>query len=72
MHRARRETRGVLSSEEQFGRVLQRTRSIAEQSLVILRELAPIVEDYVVSTGVDRAFIDRESDRLARSWGFVE
>jgi len=72
VHRARRETRGVLSSEKQFGRVLQRIRSIADQALVLLRELAPIVEDYVVSTGVDRSFIDRESERLARSWGFVE
>lgn len=72
VHRARRETRGALSSQREFARLLDRIRTISDQALALLRELAPVVEDYVVSSGVDRGFIDRESDRLARSWGFVE
>ena len=37
--------------------------------LLTTKELGHEVETYVSSHGIGRDFIDRESERLARSWG---
>ena len=71
VHRARRENRGVVSNAEHLGDLIQHLQSLADRSLVLQKSLATDLERYVLDIGVDRAVIDSEADRLARSWGLV-
>lgn len=70
VHRARRETRGVLSDEAGFTVLIARLDDISERTLLLIRRLGKDLEEYVVRSGVSRDVLDREADRLARSWGF--
>lgn len=70
VHRARRETRGVLSDEALFSEVMTRLDHLAEHSLQLTKRLGNEVEEYVVRSGVSRDFISGEAERLARAWGF--
>jgi HEAT repeat protein len=70
VHRARRENRGVLSNEDHFLRLMARLQDIADDALALHKTLATEMEEYVVRSGVSRELIDRESERLFRSWGF--
>lgn len=72
VHRSRREHRGVLSSDAMFAGLLTRLEGIADRALALNKELASEMEEYVVGSGVSRDFIDREAERLARSWGLFE
>jgi hypothetical protein len=72
VHRARRETRGILADVEQFEKILRQLESLADRALQLLKSLAIEVESYVLTSGVERASIDVEADRLARNWGIIE
>jgi hypothetical protein len=71
VHRARRENRGVIASAELLSELLKRLESLANHSLVMQKSLAADLERYVLDSGVDRAVIEAEADRLARLWGWV-
>lgn len=71
VHRSKRESRGVLHRGAAFDRLVSRLQSIAEEATAVNALLAAALEAYVVQAGVDPAFIDREAERLARSWGYV-
>lgn len=70
VHRSKRESRGVLFRDADFDRLVDRLDSIAEEATTLNTLLGRELEDYVVSAGVDRAYIDREAERLAKSWGY--
>lgn len=72
VHRARRETRGVLGSSQLFEGTMARLELIAERALALTKQLGAAVEAYVIESGVSREFIDRESARLTRSWGVTD
>ncbi|MFZ3212900.1 MAG: hypothetical protein WA188_15465 [Terriglobales bacterium] len=72
VHRARRENRGILVSEERLNDLMQQLESVADRSLGLLKMLGAETERYVLENGVDRAIIDCEADRLARSWGLID
>ena len=69
-HRARGETRGFASDEAKFRDIMARLNAMAERSLSLTKTLGRELELYVAGCGVSRNFIDREAERLARSWGF--
>lgn len=70
VHRSRRENRGVIASAELLGELLKRLESLADRSLVLQKSLTAELERYVLDSGVDRAVIEAEADRLARHWGW--
>jgi hypothetical protein len=70
IHRARRETRGVLSDEIIFSRTMTRMDGIADKALALTKRLAYEVEELVSQAGVSAELLDLEAERLARSWGF--
>ncbi len=71
VHRARRENRGVISNPGHLNELLNRLDSLANRSLATMKLLATNLEQYVVSTGVDPNFIEREANRLIQEWGLV-
>jgi hypothetical protein len=71
VHRARRESRGILSNAKRLTEMLNRLESMADRSLAIMKSLAEDLERYVLRAGIDRAVIEREADRLVREWGLV-
>jgi hypothetical protein len=70
VHHAKRESRGILFRDDDFDRLVARVDAIAEEATELEKAVAASLEAFVVSTGVDRATIDREATRLARSWGY--
>lgn len=71
VHRARRETRGVLGSDEIYVGTMNRLEVMADRSLALTKELGATVEAYVIDAGVSPEFIEQESERLASSWGVI-
>lgn len=72
VHRARRETRGILGSDDIYGGTMRRLEVLADRSLALTKELGAAVEAYVIDSGVSPEFIEQEGERIARSWGVVE
>lgn len=72
VHRARRETRGILGNDDIYGGTMQRLEVMADRSLALTRELGAAVEAYVIESGVSPEFIEQEGERIARSWGVDE
>jgi uncharacterized protein YutE (UPF0331/DUF86 family) len=70
VHRSKRESRGVLFRSADFDRLVKRIDAIAEEASSLQLLVGRALEDFVVSCGVDPAFIDQEAARLARSWGY--
>ncbi len=71
IHRARRETRGILANGEQLRQMLQKLEALADRALQLHKSLGADLERYVLKCGVDRAVIDAEAARLAQSWGLM-
>jgi hypothetical protein len=71
VHRARRESRGILTNAKRLAEMLSRLESLADRSLAIMKSLAADLERYVIEAGIDRVVIEREADRLAQEWGLI-
>lgn len=71
VHRAKRESRGVLFRAPDYERLRARIDAIAEEATTLNTLVAQALEKHVVSLGVDPAYIDREAARLAKSWGYA-
>jgi len=69
-HHARSDTRGFISDDAKFQAVQARLEAMAERSLALIKALGHEVEMFISSCGISRDLIDREADRIARSWGF--
>jgi hypothetical protein len=69
-HSGRRSTRGALSNEASYSALMLRLGGMAERTRELNTRLAHEFEEYVISQGVSQEFIDRNSEQLARSWGF--
>lgn len=70
VHHSRRETRGILSREPALVALIHRLDAMAQESLRLHKALALELERFAVQSGVSQGSIDRESLRLAKSWGF--
>jgi len=68
VHRAWRENHGVIADSARLAHLLQRLAALAEDALALNKHMAAEVEACVSSAGVTREYIDREADRLRRSW----
>lgn len=68
VHRAWRENHGVVASPARLTRLLQRLATLAEDALALNKYMGAEVTTFVRSAGVTREYIDREADRLRRSW----
>lgn len=69
IHHAKRNHRGVLNRPEKFDELVERIDWIAEEATKLTSGLGAGFEEYVVSRGVDRTFIDEEAERIRRAWG---
>lgn len=72
VHRARRDSRGILSQPELYAVISQRLDEAAERALQLLRRLAAEVERFVLKSGVNPAALQAEADRRAREWGLLD
>ncbi|HET7550447.1 MAG TPA: hypothetical protein VFK04_04105 [Gemmatimonadaceae bacterium] len=70
VHRAKRESRGVLNDLAKLDRLVARLDHLAEEATDLNQILAVRLEEYIVTAGVDRAMIDREAARLIAEWGY--
>jgi hypothetical protein len=70
VHRAKRENRGVLHRPNEYADLSRRLDKLAEGATDLQGRLANEIEAYVRSTGVPRAGIDAEAERLRREWGY--
>jgi hypothetical protein len=70
-HRAKRESRGIIYRDQDFDRLVSRLDGIAEEATSLNTLLGRALEEFVVSLGIDPAFIEREAKRLAESWGYT-
>lgn len=71
VHRAKRESRGVLNDTARFDALVERLDRLAEEATVVNKVLAAKLEEFVVQSGVDRALIDREAAKLLADWGYL-
>ena len=71
VHRARKEFHGMLTSDELLSSLHVKLANIAERALAAQKAVAVELEQFVLSSGVSRAFIDREASALALKWGLV-
>ena len=69
VHRARRESRGLLVKESVYKQLWARTEQLASDALGLTKRLAEETEKYVVSQGVSEEQLERESAILAKAWG---
>ncbi|HEY2852761.1 MAG TPA: hypothetical protein VGJ18_07955 [Gemmatimonadaceae bacterium] len=70
VHRAKRESRGVIHDAAQYESLVSRLDRIADDALALQKDLAGELEGYVLKLGVSREYIDKEAQRLAREWGY--
>ena len=70
VHRAKREHRGVLNDMSQLDKLVERLDRLAEEATNLNSLLGSELEEYVVTSGVDRQFIDVEASKLLRAWGY--
>lgn len=70
--RAKRENRGILNDVAQFDALSSRIERIADEATRLSSLLGSKVEEFVLSSGVDRAVIAAESDKLLCDWGYQE
>ena len=70
VHRAKRESRGVLNDPAQFESLVARITRMADEATQLHSLLGSRLEDFVVASGVDRSVIDAEAAKLLRSWGY--
>ena len=70
VHRAKRESRGVLNDLAKLDRLVARLDRLAEEATDVNGIMAVRLEEFIVASGVDRAIIDREAARLIAAWGY--
>lgn len=70
VHRAKRESRGVLNDLAELDRLVARLDRLAEEATDVNQILAVRLEEFIVTAGVDRAMIDREAAGLIAAWGY--
>jgi hypothetical protein len=70
VHRAKRESRGVLNDMEKLDTLIARLDAVAAEATEINSVLEHELEEFVVSAGLDRARIDAEAAALVRQWGY--
>jgi len=71
VHRARRETRGVLADRARLTDLLTKLEMLSGRAVALQKVLAGEVEAYVVSTGVAQQTVEREAEALAKQWGLL-
>lgn len=71
VHRARRETRGVLTDDSRLSDLLVHLDTLADRAVSLQKMLAHEIETYVFSSGVDRETVEREAEEVARQWGLL-
>lgn len=69
-HRAKRESRGVIFDDVSYHQLSARLESIADEASSLLRLVGDQMMEYVLSKGLDQSEIERESIRIASSWGY--
>lgn len=71
VHRARRETRGVLTDDSRLSDLLARLDSLADRTLALQKVLASEIDAYVLSSGVKKKTVERETEEVAKRWGLI-
>lgn len=69
VHRARRETRGVLSNDTLYDALLGRAERLGQDAEALLKQLSDACLAFVVASGISRAQLDQAADKIARAWG---
>ncbi|HVS26090.1 MAG TPA: hypothetical protein VHE58_02130 [Burkholderiales bacterium] len=72
VHQSRRDSRGALKSDKDSADLIARLDKIADNALVLLRQVGQLIERYAADSGVPPEFVDRESERLLKQWGILE
>jgi hypothetical protein len=70
VHRAKRESRGVLNDATRLNELIDRLDRIGKEAVRLNAILESELEEFVVNSGVDRSRIDSEAVRLQKSWGY--
>ena len=70
VHQAKREHRGALNKPQVFNQLIARLKAIGEEATQLNTLLAKEIEEFAVSSGVDRAQVDAAAAELAASWGY--
>jgi hypothetical protein len=70
VHRAKRESRGVLNDMAKLNALVARLDAVAGEATEINSLIEHELEEFVVLAGVDRARIDAEAAALVRQWGY--
>ncbi len=68
VHSSRSDSRAAVHSNSEFAALLFRLDSIAEEALVLLREVGALTERHVMSLGVSRSEIDDAATALLKKW----
>jgi uncharacterized protein YutE (UPF0331/DUF86 family) len=69
VHRARRESRGVLSDPEALRTLMERLEALADHAAALLARLGGEIHTQVMKAGASQEVIDAESKRLRQKWG---
>jgi len=68
VHNSRRQSRNAMSSDEVAGRLIQRLKTIAEESKAILLEVGELAEKYVRGFGISQEQIEEATNNLLDQW----
>lgn len=68
VHKSRSQSRSALHSDDAAAKLMSRPDGIAEESLVLLREVGARAEHHVKTLGVTHQFIDRAVAELLHQW----
>lgn len=70
VHRAKRDSRGVLNDEARYDALMERLGAIGVEATTLNSALEREMEEFIVSSGVDRSTIDAEAAALVKQWGY--
>jgi hypothetical protein len=68
VHRSRATSGHAVNNDGAFHELLERLDRIADEALLLLREVGQLAETFVMSSGVSKATIDRLTDELLEKW----
>jgi len=70
IHHAKRENRGALNNGSGYETLLARLARLGEEASDLNVTMVRELEEFIVSSGVDRAQIDEDAKRLQQEWGY--
>ena len=70
VHRAKRENRGILNNMQSLDALVERLDRIGAEATQLNSLLGQELERFVIASGVDRSYVDREANALLKRWGY--